>query len=78
VVIFGLMRPAELHAVAGQAPETGQQMYRMLASHEMLNRREALLGSLRQRGVLVVEMEAGAPAAGLIDQYLSVKERNLI
>ena len=53
-------------------------MYRMLASHEMLGRREVLLGSLRQRGVLVVEMEAGAPAAGLIDQYLSVKERNLI
>ena len=78
VVIFGAIRPVELHAVAAHAPDTEQGMYRMLASHEMLNRREVLLGTLRQRGVLAVEMAPGAPTAMLIDQYLSVKARNLI
>jgi hypothetical protein len=44
----------------------------------MLDRRETLLRGLRQRGVLVLEMASDAPAALLIDHYLSVKDRNLI
>jgi len=78
VVLFAVTRPTDMHAVADQAPSTDADMYRMLASHEMLSRREVLLGSLRQRGVLVLEMDPGAPTAALIDQYLTVKERNRI
>ena len=78
VVIFGITRPVELHAVAEAQPEREEAMFQMLAVHEMLDRREVLLRGLRQRGVLVTEMDPGAPTALLIDQYLSVKERNLI
>lgn len=78
VVLFGLTKPAELTSLERAAPEKPEDMYRMLAVHEILDRREVLLNGLRQRGVLVVEMEPGAPTALLIDQYLSVKERNLI
>ena len=78
VVIFGVTRPVELHAVAEAQPEREEAMFQMLAVHEMLDRREVLLRGLRQRGVLVTEMDPGAPTALLIDRYLSVKERNLI
>jgi hypothetical protein len=44
----------------------------------MVERREVLLKGLRQRGALVVEMDPGEATAQLIDQYLGVKERNLI
>ena len=78
VVIFGLTRPTELTAIEGAPPATEDDMYRLLAVQEMLDRREVLLKSLRQRGVHVLEMDPDTPAAMLIDQYLSVKERNLI
>lgn len=78
VVLFGLTRPEELTSIDRGVPATEEEMYRMLAVHEILDRREVLLNGLRQRGVLVVELDPGAPTAALIDQYLSVKERNLV
>ena len=78
VVILGITRPSELHAVAETPPDRDETMFQMLAVHEMLDRREVLLKGLRQRGVLVTEMDPGAPTALLIGQYLSVKERNVI
>ena len=78
VVLFAVTRETEMTTVAAAAPATEADMFRMVAVQEMLDRREALLKGLRQRGVLVVEMAPAAPAALLIDQYLSVKDRNLI
>ena len=78
VVLFGVMRQPELAAVAEDVPANEDGMYHMLAVHEMLERREVLLRGLRQRGVLVLELAEGAPAAPLIAQYLGVKQRNLI
>jgi uncharacterized protein (DUF58 family) len=78
VVLFGLTRPTELTAIANAEPSSEDDMYRMLAVHETLDRREVLLKQLRQRGVHVLEMDPGDLTALLIDQYLSVKERNLI
>ena len=78
VVLFGVMRQPEMAAVAQDVPANEDGMYRMLAVHEMLERREVLLKALRQRGVLVVELAEGAAAAPLIAQYLEVKQRNLI
>lgn len=78
VVVFAVTRPMELVGVAAAAPRDDDEMYRMLAVHEILDRREVLLRGLRQRGVLVLEMDPAAPTAMLIDQYLAVKERNLV
>lgn len=78
VVVFGVTRPVELTPIEGAPPVNEDEMYRMLAVLEMLDRREVLLKGLRRRGVHVLEMDPGAPTAMLIDQYLSVKERNLI
>jgi uncharacterized protein (DUF58 family) len=78
VVLFGVARPIEMMAIAEAAPATEEEMYRMLAVQEMVERREVLLEGLRQRGALVLEMDPGEATAQLIDQYLGVKERNLI
>lgn len=77
-VVFGLTRPTELTAIEAAPPSTEDDMYRFLGVHEMLDRRDALLKGLRQRGVHVIEMAPESPAAMLIDQYLTVKARNLI
>jgi uncharacterized protein (DUF58 family) len=78
VVLFGVTRPTELAQVAAAVPAVEDDMYRMLAVQEMLDRRNALLRGLEQRGALVVEMDRQTPSALLIDRYLNVKERNLI
>jgi uncharacterized protein (DUF58 family) len=78
LVLFGVMKPTELTEIARAAPGNEEEMYRFLAIQEMLDRREVLLRGLRQRGVLVLEIDPLVPTALLIDQYLTVKERNLI
>jgi hypothetical protein len=50
----------------------------MLSAQEMVNRRDVLLGGLRQRGALIVEATPQSLAAGVVDRYLEIKERGLI
>jgi uncharacterized protein (DUF58 family) len=78
LLLFGVLEPSELIEAAGAAPAREEDMYRMLAAQEMLDRREVLLKTLRQRGVHVLEMGRSGPTAVLIDRYLTVKERNLV
>lgn len=78
VVLFAVTREPAMAALAAAPPADEAGLFRMVAVQEMLDRRETLLRGLRQRGVLVLEMAPDAPAALLVDQYLSVKDRNLI
>src|SRR5688572_7977170 len=78
VVLFALMRQPELTALGAAPPSNEDDMYRVLAAQETLERRDVLLRGLKQRGVLLVDIAPDAPAAALIDQYLSVKDRNLV
>jgi uncharacterized protein (DUF58 family) len=81
VVVFAVTQQPELVALDAARPETEDEMYRTLAAQETLERRDVLLGTLRQRGVLVLDLQttrAQQLSATLIDQYLTVKERNLI
>jgi uncharacterized protein (DUF58 family) len=78
LVLFGVMKPADVSAAAAAAPESSEGMYRMLAAQETLDRREVLLRSLTHRGAHVVELERHQSTAMLIDRYLQIKERSLI
>jgi uncharacterized protein (DUF58 family) len=78
VVLFALMRQPEMTALGAAEPTSEAEMYRILAAQETLERRDVLLRGLRQRGVLLVDIDPSAPAAAVIDQYLSVKDRNLV
>ena len=78
VVLFALMRQPEITALGAAEPATEEQMYQVLAAQETLERRDVLLRGLRQRGVLLVDIDPNAPAVAVIDQYLRVKDRNLV
>ena len=78
VVLFSLIRQPELTALGAAPPRTEEEMYRVFAAQETLDRRDMLLRGLRQRGVLVLDLAPDAPAAALIDRYLTVKDRNLV
>ena len=78
LVLFGVMAQTELRSLVAQRPVTVQEMYRYSAALEIVHRRDLLLRQLRQQGAMIVEAApAGLPAA-LANQYLEVKERNLI
>jgi uncharacterized protein (DUF58 family) len=78
VVVFAVMRQPELHALASTVPASVSEMYRVVAAQEALERREALLHGLRQRGALVLEASPEELSAGVVDRYLESKERGLI
>jgi uncharacterized protein (DUF58 family) len=78
VLIFTVMRPPELSALAARVPAAEDEMYRVMAAQEMIERRARLLGQLRQRGGIALEVPSAELTGTVIDRYLSVKERNLL
>jgi uncharacterized protein (DUF58 family) len=78
VVLFTVMRQPEILTLASAAPASPADMFRVMAAQETLNRREALLSGLRQRGALVLEIAPGELSSGLVDRYLEVKERGVL
>jgi uncharacterized protein (DUF58 family) len=78
VVLFAAMRQPEVAVLAAASPDTSSEMYRVLSAHEVADRREALLRGLQQRGALVIETSPAGLSGGLVDRYLSVKERGVL
>jgi uncharacterized protein (DUF58 family) len=78
VVLFAVLRQPEVTALASASPSSASEMYRVMSAQETLERRDALLHGLRQRGALVVETSPEELSGGLVDRYLEVKERGLV
>jgi uncharacterized protein (DUF58 family) len=78
LVIFIAIAQPELKREAAMAPDNPQQMYEAVAAQEMVFRRELLLGRLREHGALCLEVAPHQLSAAVLNQYLSVKERDLI
>jgi uncharacterized protein (DUF58 family) len=78
VVLFAVMRQPEVIALAAATPASPSEMFRVLSAQETLERRDALLHGLRQRGAMVLEVSPADLSAGLVDRYLEVKERGLL
>jgi len=78
VLVFAVPKPSDLVKLASAVPETDRDLYRGLAAQEVVERRAALLGHLRQRGAMVVEVGAPDLTGAVVDRYLGVKERNLL
>jgi hypothetical protein len=77
-VVFSVISQADLSALAETTPKTTQAMYRHAAALEIAHRREVLLRGLRQRGIFAFELLPGLLASSLVNQYLDIKERNLL
>ncbi len=78
LVLFIAITQPELPGLAERRPGSVQQAYRYVAAQEMLQRREALLGRLRQQGALALELEPERLPSALVNQYLEIKERSLL
>jgi uncharacterized protein (DUF58 family) len=78
VLVFAVARPRELADLAAEQPADTRQLFRVVAAQEMMERRARLLGDLRERGALTVEVPSPDLAATVIDRYVAVKERNLL
>ena len=78
LVLFVVIGQPDLEALAAQAPETTRDLYRSTAAQEISHRRELLLGKLRAQGVLALQAESSRLSTLLVNEYLSIKERNRI
>ena len=78
LVVFGVMAQTELRRLVAMRPDTVTEMYRYSAALEIVQRRDLLLRQLRQQGAMVLEAAPAGLSKALANQYLEVKERNLI
>jgi uncharacterized protein (DUF58 family) len=78
LVVFCAMSQPDLAAVAEATPTTPQEMYRHAAALEIASRRDLLMRGLRQRGVFAFELVPGLLTSSIVNQYLDIKERNLL
>lgn len=78
LVVFSAMNQPDLTALAETTPQTAEEMYRHAAALEIVHRRDVLMRGLRQRGVFAFELVPGLLASSLVNQYLDIKERNLL
>jgi uncharacterized protein (DUF58 family) len=78
LVVFTAMKQPDLTALARETPNDTSEMFRHAAALEIVNRRDLLLRGLRQRGVFAFELVPGLLASSIVNQYLEIKERNLL
>lgn len=78
LVVLAAIGQPDLNALAKSIPRSEDDMFRQAAALEVAQRRERLLRMLRDRGVLAIDVPAAGLAAALVNQYLEVKDRNLI
>jgi uncharacterized protein (DUF58 family) len=78
LVLFAAMAQPDLNALAAATPKSKDEMYRHAAALEIVQRRDLLLRSLRQHGVLTLEVMPEMLASSIVNQYLDIKERNLL
>jgi uncharacterized protein (DUF58 family) len=78
LLLFTVIAQTDLNALAAERPENAEEMYEIAAAQEMVHRRESLIGKVRNKGALALEIAPSRLTTDLVNQYLKVKERNLI
>jgi len=78
LLLFTVIAQPDLQQLAARYPEDAREMFEVAAAQELVQRREALIGRVRTRGALALEIDPATLTAELVNQYLEVKERNLI
>jgi uncharacterized protein (DUF58 family) len=78
LLLFTVIAQTDLNDLAARTPENVDDMYEIAAAQEMVHRRETLIGKVRNKGAMALEIAPSKLTATLVNQYLEVKERNLI
>jgi uncharacterized protein (DUF58 family) len=78
LLLFTVIAQTDLNDLAARSPESVEDLYEVAAAQEMIYRRETLIGKVRNQGALALEIAPSRLTTALVNQYLEVKERNLI
>lgn len=78
LVVLVLLQHPELDELASRRPRTQEEMFRVAAAQQMLERRRETMAQLRRQGVLIVETTAGEVGINAISKYLEVKAEGLL
>jgi uncharacterized protein (DUF58 family) len=78
LVLFTVIGQPELRELLRERPTTPREMFRHVAAQEIVQRRDILLRTLRQQGVLTLEVDPAHLSSAVVNQYLGAKERSLI
>jgi uncharacterized protein (DUF58 family) len=75
VVLFVAIGQPDLRRLAAELPRNPAELYRYTAAIETLERREALLARMHERGAWAMEVEANRISTTVMNKYLELKER---
>ncbi|HWZ43638.1 MAG TPA: DUF58 domain-containing protein [Candidatus Saccharimonadales bacterium] len=78
LLLFTVIAQLDLLEFASRYPKDATEMFEVIAAQELVQRREKLMGRVRNRGALALEVSPNRLTTALVNQYLRVKERNLI
>jgi uncharacterized protein (DUF58 family) len=78
LLLFAVIAQTDLQQLAATRPENEEEMFAVAAAQELVHRREQLIAKVRNRGALALEIAPSRLTTTLVNQYLEVKERNLI
>src|SRR5258708_4560571 len=78
LLLFTVIAQTDLNELAARNPSSAEELYEVAAAQEMGHRRERRIGKVRNQGALALEIAPSRLTTSLVNQYLEVKERNLI
>src|SRR5258707_274806 len=78
LLLFTVIAQTDLQQFAARYPEDAEKMFEIIAAQELVQRREKLISRVRNRGAMAMEVSPDQLTTALVNQYLRVKERNLI
>jgi uncharacterized protein (DUF58 family) len=78
LLLFTVIAQTDLNELAARTPQNAEDLYEIAAAQEMVHRRETLIGKVRNKGAMALEIAPSRLATALVNQYLEVKEKNLI
>lgn len=78
LVLFVVLRDAELEDLAAAQPETPEDVAEAVVAGTLLREREAVVARLRRMGAHIVDAPADRIALDLVNAYLDLKRRDLL
>lgn len=72
------MKDSDLIRLAGAVPDTIEDVYRKTVADQLLLEQQSIFDDLRQNGVLVVDALPENASVATVNQYLKLKDRNLL
>ncbi len=78
LVLFMLMKDAELETLSDTRPDTGEDVARAVIAGDLLRQRQVVIGRLRLLGAHVIEADHKRLGPALVQRYLELKQEDLL